>query len=117
MLCFILSGALCYASGVAGTENEKGEGIPIEVKKHVNVYQLGWDCETEEIIACQSDLVNFDYAVKKSISITSTINGPVVSNTDKVTFRVADTFEIIGPFEVQQGGEFAVIQQDCPSDE
>ena len=84
---------------------------------YINVYQLGWDCETEEIIACQSDLVNFDYAVKKSISITSTINGPVVSNTDKVTFRVADTFEIIGSFEVQQGGEFAVIQQDCPSDE
>ncbi len=25
MLCLTLSGALCYASGVAGTENEKGE--------------------------------------------------------------------------------------------
>lgn len=29
MLCLILSGALCYASGAAGTENEKGEGTPI----------------------------------------------------------------------------------------
>lgn len=83
---------------------------------YINVYQLEWDCETEEIIACQSDLDNFDYAVKNSISITSTINEPVVSNTDKVTFRVANTFEITGPFEVQQGGEFAVIQQDCPND-
>ena len=26
MLCFILSGALCYASSVARTENGKGEG-------------------------------------------------------------------------------------------
>lgn len=33
MLCFILSGALCYANCAAGTENKKGEGTPIEVKK------------------------------------------------------------------------------------
>ena len=33
MLCLILSGALCYASGAAGTENEKGEGTPIMVKE------------------------------------------------------------------------------------
>ena len=32
MLCLILSGALCHASGVAGTENEKGnDGTPISV--------------------------------------------------------------------------------------
>jgi len=35
MLCFILSGALCYASSVAEQENEKGEdGIPIELIKN-----------------------------------------------------------------------------------
>lgn len=28
MLCLILSGALCYASGAAGMENRKREGIP-----------------------------------------------------------------------------------------
>ena len=26
MLCLILSGAFCHASGVAGTENKKGKG-------------------------------------------------------------------------------------------
>ena len=32
MLCLILSGALCYARGVAGTENEKGsDGTPIVI--------------------------------------------------------------------------------------
>lgn len=31
MLCFILSGALCYASGEARTENVKGDEVPIEV--------------------------------------------------------------------------------------
>lgn len=35
MLCLVLSGALCYASGVAGTENKKGEGaILIKQKAH-----------------------------------------------------------------------------------
>lgn len=37
MLCFILSGALCYANGAARTENEKIEGIPIEVKECTGV--------------------------------------------------------------------------------
>ena len=38
MLCFfILSGALCYANGAARTENEKREGIPIEVKECTGV--------------------------------------------------------------------------------
>ena len=35
MLCLVLSGALCYASGVARTENMKGEGaILIKQKAH-----------------------------------------------------------------------------------
>ena len=37
MLCFILSGALCYAHGEARIENEKGEGIPIEVIECVSL--------------------------------------------------------------------------------
>ena len=32
MLCLILSGTLCYARGIAGTENEKGsDGTPIVI--------------------------------------------------------------------------------------
>lgn len=81
---------------------------------HINVYQLVWDCEKDETITCQSDLDNFPYAVKKSISITSSVGEPIVSSSDKVTFRVTDSFEITGIFEVQQGGEFTVYQQTCP---
>jgi len=81
---------------------------------YIKVYQLKWDCSMDKVITCQSDLDNFDYKVKKSISITSTGNEPIVSNTNKVTFRVTDFFEITGPFEVQQGGEFTIVQQDCP---
>ena len=32
MLCLILSGAFCYASGAARTENEKGEGAILIIK-------------------------------------------------------------------------------------
>ncbi len=33
MLCLALSGALCYASGVARTENKKGEGAILTIQK------------------------------------------------------------------------------------
>ncbi|MBR1515091.1 MAG: hypothetical protein IJ622_12500 [Bacteroidales bacterium] len=33
MLFFVLSGAFCYASGVARTENEKGEGAILTKQK------------------------------------------------------------------------------------
>ena len=91
-------------------------GSDIMTIDYIKVYQLIWDCDTDETITCQLDLDDFVYKVKKSISVTSTVDEPVVSNTDYVTFRVTDSFEITGDFEVQQGGEFTVIQQDCPTE-
>lgn len=40
MLCLVLSGALCYASGEARTKNEKVEGTPVEVIEAVNLSGL-----------------------------------------------------------------------------
>ena len=77
------------------------------------MYQLNWDCDNDEVISSQSDLDNFDYAVKRTVSINSAINEPVVSSTDKVTFRVTDGFEITGQFEVANGAEFTVILHEC----
>lgn len=68
-------------------------------------------------IMAQIDLNGFDYEVKKSISITSTLGEPVVSSSDKKTFRVTDSFVVTGPFTVNNGAEFAVIKQLCPPDE
>ena len=62
----------------------------------------------------QIDLNDKNWAVKKTISITSTINDIKINDTDKVTFRVTDSFEITGPFQVNNGAEFAVIVQNCP---
>ena len=62
----------------------------------------------------QIDLNDKNWAVKKTISISSTINDIKINDTDKVTFRVTDSFEITGPFQVNNGAEFAVIVQNCP---
>jgi hypothetical protein len=80
---------------------------------YIHVYQLKWDCDTDETITCQSDLNGFDYGVKKSISITSTIDEPIISSACKVTFRVTDSFEVTGAFQVSNGAEFKVIMEDC----
>lgn len=81
---------------------------------YIKVCQLNWDCNTDEVISCQNDLDNYEYTVKNSVSITSTNGNVAMSNTDKITFRVADSFEITGPFQADHGCEFTVIRQDCP---
>lgn len=62
----------------------------------------------------QIDLNDKNWAVKKTISISSTIDDIKINDTDKVTFRVTDSFEVTGPFQVNNGAEFAVIVQNCP---
>ena len=64
----------------------------------------------------QIDLNDKNWAVKKTISISSKIDDIKINDTDKVTFRVTDSFEVTGPFQVENGAEFTVIRQDCPSD-
>lgn len=81
---------------------------------YIKVYQLNWDCSTEEIIARQLELGQFNYAVKKSITITSSIEPVFVQSTDKVTFRATDFFVITGSFQTDSGSEFTVIMQGCP---
>lgn len=81
---------------------------------HINVYQLKWDCSTDEVITNQSELEHFDYAVKNSITIAPANQTVEVGNTDKVTFRATDSFQISNPFQVDNGGEMTVIMQQCP---
>lgn len=81
---------------------------------YIKVYQLKWDCDTDELITCQTDLDGFAYAVKKSISITSAIEPVRVASNEKVTFRATDSFEITGSFQTDVGTELTVIMQECP---
>lgn len=82
---------------------------------YIHVYQLIWNCGIDEIITCQTDLDSFEYGVKKSVSITSTNGESIISSNDKVTFRVTDSFEVTGAFQVSNGAEFTVLMQDCKS--
>ena len=91
------------------------QGTDSMIVDYINVYQLNWDCDTDEVFAQQSDLSNFKYKVKKSIDITSSIETVKVESSDKVTLRVTDAFTITGPFQAENGGEFTVIMQSCPS--
>lgn len=81
---------------------------------YIKIHQLKWNCDTDAQIACQSDLDGFVYEVKKNIFITSSIGSVQVGNSDKVTFRATDSFDITGPFQVNSGGEMTVIMQSCP---
>ena len=81
---------------------------------YIKAFVLDWDCDTDEVITSQSDLQQFPFAVKKSITIAPTNEDVIVRDIDKVTLRATDSFEISDSFEVQQGGEFTVIMQACP---
>lgn len=80
---------------------------------YIQVRQLDWDCSSDEVISSQSDLDGFDYAVKKSVIIDSAIADVKVRNTDTVCFRVTDSFEVTGPFEVENGARLSVIKHAC----
>ncbi len=82
---------------------------------YIKVYQLKLDCNKSETITCQSDLDNFDYKLKKNISITSSASETTVSSNDTVVYRVTDSFEVTGPFQVNSGANFTVLKNDCPN--
>ena len=83
---------------------------------YIRVYQLKWDCNNDKVIVSQNDLDSFilNPYVKKSISIASNNGNISLESTDKVTFRVVDSFEITGAFQADSGCEFTVIMQECP---
>ena len=95
-------------------------GVPVwqgndsMVIDYIKVLQLNWDCETDETIRQQSELDNFDFGVKNSVNVTSSLGNVCVDYTCKVTFRVTDSFEITGGFLVEPGGEMTIYTQKCP---
>ena len=111
MLCFILSGVLCYASGVAGTGNEKGEGIPIDVKKHVNVG--GVDKSLSIIIALDDHVLTVSFSEnlgEVAVEIT-TITGTLVDCTSLLTpngiqYYIPNAGDYIVTFTLANGDEY-----------
>ena len=88
-------------------------GSDIMTIDYITIHQLQWDCSTDVVISCQSDLDNFDYKVKKSVTINPTNQVVKVYATDIVNIKTTDSFAITGPFEVRAGGRFSVLALDC----
>lgn len=75
---------------------------------YVKVYKLKMECSTE-INQANLDFTNFNYSVKKSITIS---NSSVPANS-KVTLRATDFILINGEFTVPLGSEFAAVPTPC----
>ena len=72
-------------------------------------YELVSQDMNDELITVYSDITNFDYAVKRSITIgTGGSNISLVSG-DNVIFRATDYLNILGAFTVPTGSEFFFI--------
>ncbi len=83
---------------------------------YVKINQLHWDCQNDVVIANQTDLNQFDHAVKGSIDITASEQSVQIFSNDRFTFRVSDEFQISGPFTAQLGSEMTVLLHSCPDD-
>ena len=117
MLCFILSGALCYAHGEAGTGNEKGKGIPIEVKQRI----IHGGTDKSDAIMPSIDghtlLVVFTENLGQvQVTLTTASGGPVdllsMTTPNGYIYYIADTGDYIITFTLSNGdvyyGEFTV---------
>ena len=82
---------------------------------YIKVFQLLWDCDDDITINNQLEMDDFEFSVKKSISIASQNENVIINDTGKVTFRVTESFSVSSQFQVDNGAEFTVIRQSCPS--
>lgn len=112
MLCLVLSGVLCYASGAAGTENEKGEGIPIEIKDSMG--SLSGSEKGETINATLEDhvlIVAFTENLGRVSVEIATISGASVQCLSVLTpnglqFYIPNAGDYIVTFTLSNGDEY-----------
>lgn len=118
MLCLVLSGALCYASGVARTENGKGEdGIPIELIERAT---YGGSEKGSSIQASINDhclMVTFtenlgQVTIEVATATGATVDCLSVQTPNGYLYFITDTGDYIVTFTFPDGdvyyGEFTV---------
>jgi len=80
---------------------------------YIRVYQLTWDCDTDERIENQNDFDFFDYSVKKSIVVDPSSGGVNVNNPTQVNFKATESIELHGEFVIPANSTFMIY--DCPN--
>jgi len=118
MLCFILSGALCYAHGEARMEKEKGEGITIDVKEKASYGGLDKSSTITPTINGHVLTVVFSENLGQvSIEITTSMGGYVQADScltpNGIQFYIPNAGNYIVTFTLSNGdeyyGEFEVL--------
>ena len=111
ILCFILSGALCFASGVARTDYEKGDGIPIEIIEAVNVTGLAKGNSIHPSINGHYLTVVFTENLGQVTVEVTTASGAPVDGTSTITptgiqIYIPNTGDYIVTFTLPNGDEY-----------
>ncbi|MBR3730984.1 MAG: DUF3244 domain-containing protein [Bacteroidales bacterium] len=117
MLCLVLSGALCYASGAARTENGKGIGTPTIVIRKAHHGGVDKSCS---ISATLNDHVLFVAFTENLGQVTIEVNTATGATVDCLSVQtpngylyfITDTGDYIVTFTFPDGdvyyGEFTV---------
>jgi len=88
--------------------------FPLEMKiDYVKVYNLKCDCNSIVSITNSADLNNFNYSVKKKITI-GYAGSTIKVQGGSVSLRATDEIIINGDFEVPIGSEFFAFTHSCP---
>jgi hypothetical protein len=88
-------------------------GTDIMTIDYVKAYQLRLDCNTDEFIATSTQFANFDYKVKKTITIGSSNNAVVVPSNTNVSMRAVDYILINGEFELPASSQMTLQTHRC----
>lgn len=89
------------------------QGSDIMKIDYIRVYQLTWDCDSDEYITTQDDFDAFDYSVKKNIIITPNSSGVNVVNPTRIHLKATESIEINGEFAMPANS--SLILYDCPT--
>lgn len=88
--------------------------FPLNMKiDYIKVYKLKCDCDDIISITNSDQLNNFNYSVKKKITIENTVS-TIKVQAESVSLRATDEILINGNFEVPVGHEFYVMTHACP---
>ena len=119
MLCLILSEVLCYASGAAGTENDKGEGTPLIVKEKITTDNPDKGASINSSISGHILTVAFTESLGEVAVEVETISGGNVQCLSTITpngiqFYIPNAGDYMVTFTLPNGdeyyGEFTVTE-------